>query len=65
MKSLTGISQGFDKHTKAALQNSYFWGTHSDALKYDRDILIMKSAGSLKRFWYEEVAGRWIETKIC
>ena len=27
MKSLTGISQGFDKCTKATLQNNYFWGT--------------------------------------
>ena len=27
MKSLTDISQGFDKCTKATLQNNYFWGT--------------------------------------
>ena len=26
MKSLTGISQGFDKCTKATLQNNFFWG---------------------------------------
>ena len=30
MKSLTGISQGFDKCTKATLQNNYFWGTLPD-----------------------------------
>ena len=27
MKSLTGISQGFDKCTKTTLQNNNFWGT--------------------------------------
>ena len=30
MKSPTGISQGFDKSTKATSQNSYFWGTPPD-----------------------------------
>ena len=30
MKSLTGISQGFDKGTKSALQNNYFSGTPPD-----------------------------------
>ena len=30
MKSLTGISQGFDKCTKATLRNNYFWGTPPD-----------------------------------
>ena len=29
-------------------------------LKYDH-ISIIKSAESLKVYWYEEVAGRWIE----
>ena len=68
MKFLTGISQGFDKCTKATLQNNYFWGTPLDGcfcLKYDHDIIIIKSAESLKLFLYEEVAGRWIEIKIC
>ena len=30
MKYLTGISQGFDKCTKATLQNNYFWGPSPD-----------------------------------
>ena len=30
MKSLTSISQGFDKCTKTKLQNNHFWGTHPD-----------------------------------
>ena len=30
MKSLTSISQGFGKWTKATLQSSYFWGTPPD-----------------------------------
>ena len=30
MKSLTDIFQGFDKCTKAILQNNYFWGTPCD-----------------------------------
>ena len=30
MKSLTGISQGFDKCTKATMQNNYFCGTPPD-----------------------------------
>ena len=30
MKSLTGISQGFDKCTKATLQNNYFYRTPPD-----------------------------------
>ena len=68
MKSLRGISQGFDKCTKATLQNSYFeerLPMTASALKYDHDIIIIKSAESLKQFWYEEVAGRWIIIKIC
>ena len=36
----------------------------ASALKYNHDIIIIKSVESLKLFWYEEVAGRWIETKI-
>ena len=34
------------------------------ALKYDRNIITIKSAESLRVFWYEEVAGRWIKIKI-
>ena len=33
-------------------------------LKHDHDMII-KSGKSLKLFWYKEVAGRWIEIKIC
>ena len=61
MKSLTGISQGFGKCIKAT-----FRATISEerllmtasASKYDHDIIIVKSAESLKLFRYEEVAGR-------
>ena len=68
MKSLTCISQGFGKCTKSTLQNSYFWGTPPDdyfCVEIDLHIIIIKSADSLKLFWYEEVAGKWIEIKIC
>ena len=68
MKSLTGIFKGFDKCTKASLQNNYFWGTPPDdcfCLERSSRYNYNKSAESLKLFWYEEVAGRWIETKIC
>ena len=37
MKPLTGISQGFDKSTKATLMTA-------SALNYDHDIIITKSA---------------------
>ena len=38
----------------------------ASAVKYDHNlIIIIKSAESLKLFWYEVVAGRWIEIKIC
>ena len=37
----------------------------ASALKHDHDVIIIKSAKSLKLFWYQEVAGRWIEIKIC
>ena len=37
----------------------------TSALKYDHDIIIIKRAESVKPFWYEEVAGRWIEIKVC
>ena len=37
----------------------------ASAVKYDHNlIIIIKSAESLKLFWYEVVAGRWIEIKI-
>ena len=67
MNYLTCISQGFDKCSKATLQNNYFWGTSPmtvSALKNGHGIIIIKSAESLKLFSYEEVAGRWIEIKI-
>ena len=67
MKSLTGISQDFDKCTKATLQNNYFYRRPpmtASGLKHDHDMII-KSGKSLKLFWYKEVAGRWIEIKIC
>ena len=34
------------------------------ALKYDHNIIAIKSAESLRVFWNEEVAGRWIKMKI-
>ena len=38
----------------------------ASAVKYDHNvIIIIKSAESLKLFWYEVVAERWIEIKIC
>ena len=37
----------------------------ASALKYDHDPIMVKCAKSWKLFWYEEVAGRWIEAKIC
>ena len=63
MKSLTGISQGFDKCTKAALQKNYFWGTTPDDCfclgiwsRYDYDkkrqkstILIWRSSRKMNR----------------
>ena len=60
MKYLTGISHGFDKCTKATLQNNYFCRIPPDdcsALKKEHDIIITKSAESLKLFLYVEVAG--------
>ena len=43
---------------------NFFWMTTS-ALKYDHNIIIRKRAESIKPFWYEEVAGRWIKIKVC
>ena len=62
MKPLIGISQGFDK-CKKLLPSNYFCRTPmtASALKQDNDIIMIKSTESLKRFWYEEVARRWIE----
>ena len=37
----------------------------ASALKYDHDIIIIKSAKSLKLFSYEEIVGRSIEKKIA
>ena len=37
----------------------------ASALKYDHDIIIIKSAGRFKLFWHEEIGGRWIEINIC
>ena len=34
-------------------------------LKYDHDIIIIKSAEILKLFWYEEVAGGSILIELC
>ena len=53
MKSLTGISQGFDKGTKSALQNNYFQEhllMTASALKHDHNIIKIKSVKSLKLF---------------
>ena len=68
MKSLTCILKGIDQSPKATLQNNYFWKTltkTASALKHDHDIITIKSAESLKLFWYEEVAGRCREINIC
>ena len=37
----------------------------ASAFTHDHDIIIIKGTESLKIFSYEEVAGRWIGTKIC
>ena len=37
----------------------------ASAFKHDHDINIIKSAESLKLFWYEEIREQWIEIKIC
>ena len=37
----------------------------TSALKSDHNIIIRKRAESVKPFWYEEVAGRWIKIKVC
>ena len=68
MKSLTCIPQDIDKSSKATLQHNYFWKTltkTASALKHDHDIITIKSAKSLKLFWYGEVAGRCREINIC
>ena len=73
--------QLFDKCTKSALSNNYLPSAQNlhcrttifaerlpmtaSAFKHDHHIIIIKYAGSLKIFWYEEVAGRLIEIKIC
>ena len=47
MKSLTSISQGFDKWTKATLQNNCFWGTPRNdcfCLEIFKTILIWRSS---------------------
>ena len=47
MKSLTSISQGFDKWTKATLQNNCFWGTPRDdcfCFEILKTILIWRSS---------------------
>ena len=63
MKSLTGISQGFDKCTKAALQKNYFWGRtpddcfcleiwsryHYDKKRQKSTILIWRSSRKMNR----------------
>ena len=65
----TGISQGFDKCTKKLHCRTNIFEKRlamaASVLKCDHDIIIIKSAESLKLFWYNEVAGRWIVTKIC
>ena len=37
----------------------------ASAMKHDHNIIIIKTTESLKLFSHEEVAGRWIEIKIC
>ena len=75
MKCLTGISQA-QAFIKAltSVQKKLHCRTNifekrlamaASVLKCDHDIIIIKSAESLKLFWYNEVAGRWIVTKIC
>ena len=53
MKSLPGISQGFDKCAKTTLQKKYFeerLPMTASALKYDHDIIKIKSTKNLKLF---------------
>ena len=52
MKSLTCISQGFDKCAKATLLNNYSCGTPPDDwfYLYEHKVIVTKSAESLKPF---------------
>ena len=62
------ISQEFLKAlARTKKQNNYVERPPMTAssLKHDRNIILRKTAESLKLFWYEEVAGRWIEIKSC
>ena len=57
MKSFTGISQGFDKCTKAILQKNYFWRTPPDdcfCFETWSQHHYNKNADGLKLFWYKE-----------
>ena len=67
MKSLTGIFKALISvqmiHCRTTIFAVCLLMTAS-VLKHDYDIVIVKSAKSLKILWYEEVA-RWIEMKIC
>ena len=70
MKSFTCISQSLDDALTSA-QNLHCGTTifaerllmTASAFKHDPNIIIIKAAESLKLFWCEEVAGRWIEIK--
>ena len=58
MKSLTGISQGFDKCTKATLQNNYLQNASRWQLLLWNMITISlwwKTPESLELYWYQEV----------
>ena len=55
---------GTKKHCRASIFDERLPVTIY-ALNYDHDIITIRSTGRLKLFWYEEVAGRWIEIKIC
>ena len=64
MKSLTGICKALASAQKLQCRTTIFEDhllMTASALKYDHNIITTKSSKSLKLFWYEEVAGRWIK----
>ena len=58
MKSLTDISQGFDRSKKTILKNNYFYRTPPDDCFYLETRPQYEKIKTLKLLRYEEVAGR-------
>ena len=68
MKSLTGFIKVLIRaqklHCRTTVSEECLLMTAS-TLKYDHNSIIIKRAESLKLFWYQEVAERWLDIKIC